>query len=304
MPTIAFASLLALTDPSGPTDLADAPRPMEVYGGAPVPNGQHEAVVAISVGTGLCTGTLISPRIVLTAAHCFESEPSPTAVEVIFGNDTRDAVAVLQAADYEVHPCAASGCAQDGFDIAYVRLQDPAPTPTEGFPRPIVDQREYDDLSSVGSNVRVVGFGKDLAGDTGRKRFVDVEINSFRAFGNEFEAGGAGRDSCEGDSGGPALALSDTLQWRIVGVLSRGYTCGSGGIYVVPFPSLCWLEDETGVDLVPPTCPGCGCLDRDPDRFDDGACAVPNKRHRTYGGAGWVLLGLFAFTVSRRFTAS
>lgn len=298
---VTLASLLAL----GPTDLADAPRPAEVYGGAPVPQGQHEAVVAISVGTGLCTGTLISHDIVLTAAHCFESEPSPTAVEVVVGNDTSQPVTVIGAADYVVHPCATNGCAQDGFDIAYVRLSAPAPVPSEGFPRPITDQDEYDDLSSVGSNVRVVGFGKDLTGDTGRKRFVDVEIDSFRAFGNEFEAGGSGRDSCEGDSGGPALALSPaTLKWRIVGVLSRGYTCGSGGIYVVPFPSLCWLEEETGVDLVPATCPGCGCLDRDPDRFDDGACAVPNKRHRTYGGAIWVLLGLAAWSVSRRFTST
>lgn len=267
--------------------LAIPPPAPEIFGGLPVPDGQLEAVVAISIGTGLCTGTLLRDDLVLTAAHCFEQNPSTSAIEVLVGNDLADPDAVLPVEAWAAHPCAAQGCAQDGFDIAYVKLAEPAPTPSTGYPQPIFWQPEFDQLTAVGETVRVVGFGQDLSGESGIKRSVDVEIREFRSYGYEFEAGGAGRDSCEGDSGGPALALAADGTLRIVGVLSRGFTCGQGGIYVVPLPSLCWAQESSGRTLVPDWCGGCGCLDLDPNRNDDGGCSsAPDRR----GRSAWLLL--------------
>src|SRR5262249_38644517 len=46
------------------------PGPAPILGGQPATVGQYPTVVAIEVGGGLCTGTLITKDWVLTAAHC------------------------------------------------------------------------------------------------------------------------------------------------------------------------------------------------------------------------------------------
>src|SRR5690242_2690234 len=59
--------------------------------GGTIDNGDP-AVPAIYIGGGLCTGTLISPHVILTAGHCI-SPANQTQVD--FGNVTIQAVATL-----------------------------------------------------------------------------------------------------------------------------------------------------------------------------------------------------------------
>src|SRR5262245_38436991 len=44
--------------------------PAPIIGGTQAQNGQYPSVVAFTVGNGLCTGTLVTPEWILTAAHC------------------------------------------------------------------------------------------------------------------------------------------------------------------------------------------------------------------------------------------
>jgi hypothetical protein len=262
-------------------DLGDA----SIFGGEEVEPGEWPAVVAVSTSK-LCTGTLVTPDLVLTAAHCFDPAPL-SAVQVYFG-DSLSAANVLLSDEWGRHPdfCLPSDCGEDIYDFAWIRL--PTPVAIEPIP-PITNQAEFDELMQVGKPLWFVGFGADEDNVIGVKRVVEASLTSFNESGREFRAGGEGKDTCQGDSGGPALAQLANGQWRLAGVISRGGECGNGGIYGVPLPELCWLRDDSGVDLLPNGCEACDCVVLAGDAPDEGCdCELSPSRR----GQGWSLLGV------------
>ena len=109
-------------------------------------------------------------------------------------------------------------------------------------PRPLAEDGMLDGAHSV----RLAGFGNTdvfSTGGYGIRRMVDVPLASNDPqFGadaaTEFVAGAPflDRDSCNGDSGGPAYVQADG-EWFLVGATSRATAstvrpCGDGGIYV------------------------------------------------------------------------
>jgi MYXO-CTERM domain-containing protein len=269
---------------------AEPPPPAPIYGGTSVPAGEHEAVVAIHTGGALCTGTAVTPHLVLTAGHCLDGVTDPSRVDIMFGTDATNPADETSATSIGVHPdfCPDEDCPEyEIFDYGYAMLAGTVSV-DGGFPLPITDQDEWDQLMLPGQTVTLVGFGEADVDDEGNpyeegaeeslgiKRKVDVGIVSFTESGFEFFAGGDGKDSCIGDSGGPALVTLEDDTIRLAGILSRGYDpCGKGGYYGVPFPALAWLEEETGENLLPESCNDGSCVDTTvPQREQGCACTA------------------------------
>lgn len=176
-----------------------------------------------SQGFGFCTGTLIAPRVVITAGHCAYENDDPTqplitSVDFTLGTDV----------DMSGDPNA------PGFITATI-TPNPAYDGTPGAGQDVsivildqdidADAMPLGNAPDVGSTVTMVGYGvsnvdAQNAGDSnddgsGEKRTVDVQVTDVSD--HEFVGGEDGLGGCHGDSGGPVI-----LNGQLVGLTSYG----------------------------------------------------------------------------------
>jgi MYXO-CTERM domain-containing protein len=260
----------ALASPPMPAARDSAPpRPRNsagagVYGGQPTgESSTYDATVHILAGTQACSGVAVSPRLVLTAAHCLQADLPADAIEIRFGAEPFSGGSRTTAERYAPHPDYCDDCDEDAHDIGWIVTAD---TIVVDYPTVISDQREYRRAIGTGQSVVVVGYGETDDGQSTAsypiRYAASVEIREVTDSGAEFFAGGDGVDTCRGDSGGPAFVSDEAGRLRLVGVTSRGTTeCGGGGYYTAPLPELCWVRDSSGEDIVPEGCGSCLCVD-------------------------------------------
>lgn len=236
-----------------------------VTGGEAASDGAWPDVAAIYFDNEVgCTGVLIAPDVVLTAAHCAEGI---TAVKLDTTDFTKGGEHI--SADRVVtYPKWTRT-----YDLALVFLSRDAKVK----PRTIAQDCVLDEFLTEGSDVAVVGYGATDAwgeeyGTTLQEGVTNVEdpdctdleggCNREVSPAGEVGAGGGGVDACFGDSGGPLYLLTDDGAY-LLGITSRGYDdaklpCSEGGIYVRPDAVVAWIEEEIGQELATPSCDGSG----------------------------------------------
>ena len=162
-----------------------------------------------------CTGTLIDPRIVLTAAHCVSPPAAASNLEVLFGRDAESPTAVVRrVAAVQLHPdYHADG---DPADLALLILAENAPV------APVSLNTAALDASWTGRRVRLVGFGQSGPGAAppGTKRTGTAIISEVGS--TQFRIVPGPALSCHGDSGGPVLGAGSGGGEVLLGVTATG----------------------------------------------------------------------------------
>lgn len=166
---------------------------------------------------GSCSGTAVTKRAIITAAHCLDGRVSK--IKVISQNQ------ILESEDFYIHPRYGRSEIIEFNDVAVVLLNEDIST---DIFKPI----KYANLVNKELGI-IAGYGYDeffnagnliaapILIDSSNDKGISIRFTNNNDFGN----------TCSGDSGGPLLIKRAGI-WRLVGVTSNGIknNCGAGDL--------------------------------------------------------------------------
>lgn len=165
---------------------------------------------------GSCSGTVIAPRAVLTAAHCLSA--GTASVKVFPGSGSE-----ITAQTFARHP-SYNESDNTSFDVGVVLTADDIGR----TPVPLLLSRD----ARVGETAVIAGWGKDQNQVTATLRAGTATITAVSSLLVQTEFTNNFSSTCQGDSGGPLL-LQQSGTWAIAAVISANSTlaCSFGTNY-------------------------------------------------------------------------
>lgn len=240
---VCFAFACALRAPDE-TKTSSASSP--IVGGSDVGVCAWPSVVALESETGICTGALIHPELVLFAAHCMSNgEPSP--FRATFGESLGAPAFSVPVTTCKADPkFPGQPSIGKGHDLAFCRLQHAV----NDVPIvPVLTRCEAGELE-VGLELTAVGFGDATKEGTGGGIKRAVALPVVELVDDEAFVGGDGKGTCGGDSGGPMFLRISSGETRIAGVTSYAPgSCGLGEYLALVARGYDWLANASAVDL-------------------------------------------------------
>jgi secreted trypsin-like serine protease len=182
-------------------------------------------------GQAFCTAEIVSPHVLMTAAHCVDpNEVGNATFSVFLGSDINGSQANQSNLWIDVSATHHDSSfdpqyLDNGHDVGVAILSQAAPVV------PIAMNRTPLTQAMLGQPLRLVGYGISSGNDStgqsaGIKRVVTTPLSDYDSKFIDF--GTSTQGTCEGDSGGPAFLTINGAE-VIVGITSFGpYGCQGG----------------------------------------------------------------------------
>lgn len=236
-------------------------------------------------GASVCTAVLVSPRVLLTAAHCVDPAFRGATTVMVRATNRANIAGLMQSDMIDVttitrHPMWNPADTASDDDLAGLLLA----TAPGASVAPLL--RTFP-ASPIGLSLQIVGYGRTSVADgtsTGTRRTVTLPLTGTTPLTFQYGSDGVA-GICAGDSGGPSF-----LGTSVAGLHSRseGSNCGLGvdmrvdshlgfidGFISANDPPSCTADGRcaTGCSTTDPDCPTClvngrceaGCGTTDPD---------------------------------------
>jgi hypothetical protein len=196
----------------------------------------------VLVGSG-CSGTLVHPRVVMTAKHCLSGSTLPS---ISFGEARGKVSKTVRAAKCYKHP---------QTDFAFCTL----PEDIVGMPLvPVMAPCEMSEMK-MGAPIAEAGFGVQNGQQTGFGTKKSIEGTVVRASATRTTVdvtSGTQDGEYFGDSGGPVFLRMPDTTWRLIGNdLTSPDVNGTNNPRVSTYTSVpfhvAWAEQQSGIDITP-----------------------------------------------------